>query len=128
MLRSTFKKNIFGKSEVFTRGGTRNAGIDPVVCARQMEQMGAGEILLNSVDRDGTMRGYDIDLLKRVTRSVSVPVIACGGAGNLEHLVEAIVKGGASALAAGSLFVFHGRHQAVLITYPSQQELEKVSL
>lgn len=86
---------------------------------------GAGEIVLNSVDRDGLMHGYDLDLLRQATRSISVPLIALGGAGSQEHLREA-VRAGASAVAAGSLFVFHGPHRAVLISYPKYKELENL--
>jgi cyclase len=91
-----------------------------------MEQMGAGEIFLNSIDRDGTMRGYDVELIRRLSDAVTIPVVACGGAGRLEDLGEVVEKGSASAAAAGSLFVFHGRHRAVLINYPSRQELREV--
>ena len=91
-----------------------------------MERLGAGEIFLNSIDRDGTMEGYDIEMIKKVTESVSIPVIACGGAGKIEDFLKAVKIGGASAVAAGSLFVFHGKHRAVLITYPSIEELEKI--
>jgi cyclase len=80
--------------------------------------------MLTSVDRDGTQSGYDLDLIKQVTSAVRVPVIACGGAGKLEHFAQAI-RSGASAVAAGSLFVFHGPHRAVLITYPERAELKK---
>jgi cyclase len=90
-----------------------------------MEKLGAGEIFLNSIDKDGTMEGYDIELIKKVTESVSIPVIACGGASKIEDFVEAVKVGGASAAAAGSMFVFHGKHRAVLITYPSIDSLEK---
>ena len=91
--------------------------------ARAAEQAGAGEILLTSVDRDGMMAGYDLELLRRVTSSVGIPVVACGGAGTLGHLAEAVLDGGASAAAAGSLFVFQGRHKAVLINYPTPAEI-----
>ena len=84
---------------------------------------GVGEIFLNSVDRDGTMAGYDLPLIRSVTQQVTVPVVACGGAGNVEHLAQAVREGGASAVAAGSLFVFHGKHRAVLINYPRHIEL-----
>lgn len=80
---------------------------------------GAGEIFVNSVDRDGTMTGYDLDLIRQVAGKVSVPVVACGGAGTVEHLRQAVQAAGASAVSAGSMFVFHGRHRAVLINYPS---------
>jgi cyclase len=91
--------------------------------ARAAEQAGAGEILLTSVDRDGMMAGYDLELLRRVTSAVGIPVVACGGAGSLAHLAEAVLDGGASAAAAGSLFVFQGRHKAVLINYPTPAEI-----
>jgi cyclase len=122
------KKNLSGDYGVFTQGGKRKTNLHPIEHAMEMERLGAGEIFLNSIDRDGTMDGYDIELIKKVTQSVSIPVIACGGAGKIEDFVEAVKKGGASAVAAGSMFVFHGKHRAVLITYPSIQELEKALL
>jgi imidazole glycerol-phosphate synthase subunit HisF len=72
------------------------------------------------------MKGYDLELLKKVSSAVDIPVIACGGAGKLQDFGDAVHKGGASAVAAGSMFVFHGKHRAVLINYPSQQELKQV--
>lgn len=86
-------------------------------------QSGVGEILVNAVDRDGTMAGYDLKLLREVTAAVTVPVVACGGAGSVDHLVEALQDGNASALAAGSLFVFMGPHRAVMINYPDRKLL-----
>lgn len=120
------KKNLFGKYEVFVYGGRKNTKLDPVEYSQLMESMGAGEILLNSIDRDGSMRGYDIDLIKMVSNSVNIPVIACGGAGKIGDFTDAVQRGGASAVAAGSLFVFHGKHRAVLISYPSLASLEAV--
>lgn len=87
------------------------------------EAAGAGEIVLNAVDRDGTLQGYDLDLVEAAARTLSVPLVALGGAGNVAHFKEAITAG-ASAVAAGSFFVFHGPHRAVLITYPAYSELE----
>lgn len=84
---------------------------------------GVGEILVNAVDRDGTMGGYDLQLLREVSTAVTVPVIACGGAGSVDHLVEALQDGHVSALAAGSLFVFMGPHRAVMINYPDRKSL-----
>jgi cyclase len=118
------KKNSWGKYEIFIHGGKRKTKLDLLDQVREMERLGAGEILLNSIDRDGTMQGYDIDLIKQVTEAVSVPVIACGGPGKIQDFVEAVRKGGASAVAAGSLFVFHGKYRAVLISYPASDELE----
>lgn len=119
------KKNLRGKQEVFIHSGTKPTGLDPVKYAQEMEAMGAGELLLNSIDLDGTMDGYDLELIKCVSRAVHIPVVACGGAGSVANLAEAVKEGGASAAAAGSLFVFQGRHRAVLISYPGPQELKK---
>lgn len=119
------KRRWAGRFEVVVRGGRFGTGLDPVAYARRVEDEGAGEILLTAVDRDGTMSGYDLDLVERVSHAVSIPVIACGGAGSLSHLSEALASG-ASAVAAGSLFVFTGKHQAVLVTYPSPSELESL--
>lgn len=117
------RRKIFGRYEVVTSAGSESTGTDPVAYAKRMEEAGAGEILLTSIDRDGTMKGYDNDLLSKVSAAVGVPVVACGGAGTIDHFAEAVKVGGASAVAAGSMFVFHGPHRAVLITYPSQQQL-----
>lgn len=120
------KKNLFGKYEVYTHSGRKAAKLNPVEFAVQMEKTGAGELFLSSIDRDGTMKGYDIELIKKVTKAVSIPVIVCGGAGRIEDFGDAVQKGGASAVAAGSLFVFIGPHRAVLINFPSSEELQKV--
>jgi len=95
-----------GRYEVFTHSGTRTTGIEPVEHARRMEAMGAGEILLTSIDRDGTMEGYDIGITRRVASAVSIPVIASGGAGSYAHMLGALCNGGASAVAAASIFHF----------------------
>jgi imidazole glycerol-phosphate synthase subunit HisF len=115
-----------GEYEVYTHGGTRPAGKDPVTFAIEMGSMGAGEIMINSIDRDGLMAGYDLELTRRVSSAVSIPVIACGGAGKPEDFASAISLGKASAAAAGSLFVFHGKRRAVLINYPARDELERL--
>jgi cyclase len=120
------KKSLFGKYEVMTHSGKKATGLDPVKFAVEMEQMGAGELLLNSIDRDGTMQGYDLDLVKRVSAAVTIPVVACGGARTVSDLADAVKKGEASAVAAGSMFVFHGPHRAVLINFPTPQELRDV--
>jgi imidazole glycerol-phosphate synthase subunit HisF len=120
------KKRFLGGYEVFSQSGTRRTGLVPVEHARRMAECGAGELLINSIDRDGTMEGFDIELIRSVAAQVSVPVIACGGAGTLHDFVAAVREGHASAVAAGSMFVFQGRHRAVLITYPEYHELEKL--
>lgn len=120
------RKKLLGGYEVCGRAGTRRTGMDPVTFARQMEAFGAGELLVHSIERDGLMSGYDVALTKAVAESVSVPVIACGGAGRLDDFRQAVKAGGASAVAAGSMFVFQGKHRAVLITYPEYRELEEL--
>lgn len=116
------KKNFWGKHEVMLANGQKKTGLDPVEMARKAEAEGAGEILINSVDQDGTMNGYDLQLTGRVASAVNVPVIACGGAGKMEHFSGAI-RSGASAVAAGSMFVYQGVHRAVLINYLSEEEI-----
>jgi cyclase len=116
------RQGWWGRKSVWTRGGRHGSGRDPIAFAKQMEDLGAGELLLTSIDRDGTMRGYDLDLIRAVADAVTVPVVACGGAGSVQDLHRAI-GAHASASAAGSLFVFHGRHRAVLISYPAPDEL-----
>ncbi|QOL52304.1 AglZ/HisF2 family acetamidino modification protein [Massilia litorea] len=119
------RRNWMGKYSVHVAGGTRDLKRDPVEYARAVEQLGAGEILLNAIDRDGTMEGYDLELIGRVCKAVSIPVVAAGGAAHLPDLRNA-AGAGASGLAAGSMFVFHGKHRAVLITYPEYEELERL--
>lgn len=120
------KKNQRGNYEVFTHSGTQPTGLEPARFAAKMEKCGAGELFLTSIDRDGAMQGYDLNLTRQVSGAVSIPVIACGGAGGLQHLGEVVKKGGASAAAAGSMFVFQGPLRAVLISYPDPQELRQV--
>lgn len=100
------KKNHQGQDEVFIFSGAKATGLSPLQLARQVELLGAGEILLTSIDRDGTMRGYDLELIREVAGAVAIPVIASGGAGNYEHLASAISEGGACAVAAASMFHF----------------------
>lgn len=119
------KKNFLGRYRVYTDNGSKNSDLDPVQFARQCEEKGAGEIMLNSIERDGTYKGYDLEVLKMVSNTVSVPVIACGGAGSIEDFKMAITNGHASAVSAGSMFVFQRPHNAVLISYPSQKELKE---
>lgn len=117
------RKRLFGGYEVVTNSGERRTGLDPVRYCQKMASLGSGELFLNSVDCDGTMTGYDLELIKRVAAAVNVPVIACGGAGKLSDFRLAL-QAGAASVAAGSMFVFHGRHRAVLISYPSAQEFK----
>jgi len=98
------KRVADGRFEVFTHGGRTATGLDAIEWAARMEKMGAGEILLTSMDRDGTQAGYDLDLTRAVSRRVQIPVIASGGVGTLEHLYEGLAEGGASAVLAASIF------------------------
>ncbi len=120
------KKNLLKGYEVVTHNGKRKTGIAALEHAVKMEKMGAGELLINSVDMDGTMSGYDIELVRMITGNVGIPVIACGGAGNINDISKVINEAGASSAAAGSMFVFYGRHRAVLISYPEPSELEGI--
>lgn len=117
------RRTMTRRYEVFTRSGARATGRDPVEYAQSLEARGAGEILLTSIDREGTMVGYDLDLVRQVGHAVGIPIIASGGAATLSHFREA-VDAGASAVAAGSMFVYHGKRRAVLITYPDEGKLE----
>jgi len=119
------KKKLWGKYYVHTHSGTKNTNIEPLEFAKKVEEAGAGELFINSIDMDGTMRGYDLHLIKSISQAVDIPVIACGGAGKLQDFRDAVKRGGASAVAAGSMFVFHGPHRAVLINYPSQVDIKK---
>lgn len=114
------RKPIIGRYRVMSKSASMDTGLDLITHVKSLVAAGAGEIFLNSVDRDGIMGGYDLELLRSVTQVIDVPVMACGGAGKVDHLVDAIIDGGASAVAAGSMFVFHGKHRAVLINYPSE--------
>lgn len=117
------KKSLFGRYEVRVGNGNVGTKLDPIIYAKKMEDAGAGEILLCSIDNEGIGKGFDLVLTKMVSDSIEIPVVASGGAGRLEHLREAVVMGHASAVSAGSFFIFHGKHKAVLITYPSEDEL-----
>jgi cyclase len=120
------KRKLFGRNEVMTLRGTLATGMSAVEAACIAEQLGVGEIFLTSIDAEGSMAGYDTDLISEVSQSVNIPIIASGGAGKLEDFCTAVHKGYASAVAAGSLFVFYGPHRAVLITYPEYGQLTKL--
>jgi imidazole glycerol-phosphate synthase subunit HisF len=112
-----------GGWEVYTHGGRVPTGIDALLWARQMEEMGAGEILLTSMDRDGTKDGYDIDLTRTISESVGIPVIASGGVGTLEHLYEGLVYGKASAVLAASIFHYREFTIAQVKSYLKEREV-----
>lgn len=118
------RRSWTGKEQVVIHGGQEKIAVSPEDWARELESRGVGEIMINAIDRDGEMSGYDLDLVRRISGAVSVPVIAAGGASSIEDMRTAIQDAGASAAAAGALFVFQGKHRAVLITYPSNKERE----
>lgn len=118
------KKSLLSGNKVYIDNGSSNTKLSPNDFAKRMEDAGAGEILLNNIDRDGTYSGYNTELIKQVASVVNIPVIALGGASSVDDFITA-VGAGASAVAAGSMFVFQRPHNAVLISYPSQQELKE---
>lgn len=117
------RRDWFGRYRVFDSMRRKMTKLDPLHHVKTLVNAGAGELLINDVDADGMQKGYDQNLIKSVCQTVNVPVIACGGAGSLSDMRAAIQDGGASAAAAGSLFVFKGPHRAVLINYPSQEQI-----
>lgn len=120
------KKNFFGKYKIFIQNGKKQADADLLSFVRQMESSGAGEIIINSIDGDGTMQGFDTDLIKLVSEAVTIPVVAMGGAGKMEDFREAVTAGYASAVAAGSFFIYKGARRAVLINYPGAENFDKL--
>jgi cyclase len=118
-------RNFFGTAKLYTLGGTNQLSISPLQAAIQAQDQGAGELLLNVIPRDGLRAGLDLDLIKQIAPALKIPLIACGGAGQLDDLKQAALAG-ASAVAAGSLFVYQGKHRAVLISYPSYSQLREL--
>ena len=120
------KNKIFGRRCLKIVDGTKSTVLDPVVFARKMEKFGAGEIIINSIDNDGVMKGYDLDLIGKVKDKLNIPMTVLGGAGALKDIGKAIEKFGIIGCAAGSLFVFKGKYKAVLINYPSQEKKNSI--
>lgn len=118
------KTGWFGGHEVYIKNGTISTKTSPVDFAKKAQDFGAGELIVCSIDKEGTGNGYDLNLLKKVAESVEIPVVASGGAGKTSDFCDALKIGKASAVAAGNLFVFWGKHKAVLITYPEISEIE----
>lgn len=120
------KKKLFGGYEVYTHNGKKSTGINPFKFAEEAQKLGAGEIIINSIDQDGVMKGYDMGLIDKVREKISLPLTVLGGAGSLCDIKQVIDKHGIIGVAAGSLFVFKGVYKAVLINYPSFEEKEKL--
>ncbi len=121
-------KKVKGQYKCVICDGTKAIDISPVELAKRAENLGVGEIFLNSVDQDGLMTGYDTGLISSVVEAVSIPVTACGGAGGISDLKKALTEGHAHAAAGGSMFVYYGRLKAVLITAPTEEELTKAGI
>ena len=120
------KTGIFRKNEVVTLNATNRTGLEPAAWAEKLQQLGAGEIVINTVDRDGHMTGYDLDLIDSIRKSSSTPLTVLGGAGSLDDIHGLIDRYGIIGAAAGSLFVFKGKYRAVLINYPSHEEKKRL--
>ncbi|MDQ0067551.1 AglZ/HisF2 family acetamidino modification protein [Chryseobacterium lathyri] len=120
------KKKLFGGYEVYTHNGKKATGKSPLELIKKFEQLGAGEIVINSIDKDGEMKGYDIKLIEASRNETTLPLTAIGGAGKLEDIGELIRKFGIIGAAAGSLFVFKGKLKAVLINYPNFSDKEDI--
>ena len=117
------KKSILGKNQIYSMNSAKSSSFKLCDYIKELENRGAGEIFINSVDRDGTYKGYDLELLKQVSGLTNLPVIACGGARSIDDFRLAVSQANVSAVAAGSMFVYRGKHNAVLINYPEEQLL-----
>ena len=120
------KKDIWGKYKVYTNDGTTKTKFEPMEWSVELERRGAGELLITSMDRDGTWKGYDTDLINKITEAVNVPVIANGGAGSIEDIENVVKRGNASAVALGSMVVYQSKGMGVLVNFPDKLELEKI--
>lgn len=120
------KKTLSNKYEVFIHNGTKNTGIDPITYVSKLQDLGAGEIVINSIDQDGLMKGYDMILINKVRENISIPLTVLGGAGSIDDIGNVIKNHGIIGVAAGSLFVFKGKFRAVLINYPTMDEKNKL--
>jgi imidazole glycerol-phosphate synthase subunit HisF len=118
------KKKLLGGYEVYTHNGKKSTGINPFKFAEEAQKLGAGEIIINSIDQDGVMKGFDFTLIDKVREKISLPLTVLGGAGSLNDIKQIIDKHGIIGVAAGSLFVFKGIYKAVLINYPTFEEKE----
>ena len=116
------KKNLFGKYNLFSHSGKKKQKELLLDYIKKVEDLGAGEIIINSIDRDGCMAGYNLEILRKINKKTKLPVIALGGAGSKNHLIEAI-NAGVSGVAAGSLFIYQGIHKAILVSYINNENL-----
>jgi cyclase len=122
------RKTLFGRYEVFCNNGNTNAGVPLIDHLNFLVDNGVGEVIVQSIDRDGTQSGLDIQLMTNIARTIGIPVVACGGASGIDNIRDAFLESQLSGVAAGSIFVFHGKHKAVLITYPTRSILDVVGI
>ena len=120
------RKKLFGGYEIFSHNGKKSTGINPIKFVEEVQTLGAGEVIINSIDNDGVMKGYDLDLIAKVREKITIPMTVLGGAGSLDDIEKVIDNHGVIGVAAGSLFVFKGPYKAVLINYPTQMEKNKI--
>lgn len=120
------KKKFLGKIQTWIIAGERSTGYNPIDFAKLMQDKGAGEIIVQSIERDGMMQGYDIELIKSISKAINIPVVALGGAGNLSHMKQGYKEAFANGLAAGSMFVYHGARNGVLVNYPKKESIIKM--
>ncbi len=120
------KRRFWGRYDVFIESGRTALRITPIERAKQLEEWGAGEIFLNTIHKDGTMKGYDLELIRAVSEAVNIPVIACGGASSRQDIPKPIFESHASAVSAGSIFVFKGQERGVCINFPERKQLEQL--
>ena len=120
------KKNMFGKFQVYSNSGTKKQKVDPVAWAQELEQLGAGEILLTAIHREGTWMGFDINIIEKISNAVNIPVIANGGASSIEDIGKAVKQGNASAVSLGSMVVYQNKGMGVLVNFPDTEKLNRV--
>lgn len=120
------KTSLFGKQEVWTHNGRKNTGKSPIEMAKEAERLGAGEVVINSIDRDGQMNGYDLKLASKVREVTRLPMSVLGGAGSLQDIGALIKECGVVGASAGSFFVFKGQYRAVLISYPTFEQKDDI--
>lgn len=120
------KKNIWGKYQVYICDGTKKIDMDPIEWAQELETLGVGELLVTSMDNDGTWKGFDIEIISKIANSVRIPVIANGGAGNISHIEDAVKNSKVSAVALGSMVVYQAKGLGVLVNFPDRKKLESI--
>jgi cyclase len=120
------KRNFFGKPKVWIEMGKKALGYSPLEYARLIEKMGAGELVVQSIEKDGMMTGYDLELLKSISDIISIPLVALGGAGKFDDFRDAIWKSNCSAVGAGSMFVYHSERRGILVNYPNKLEKSNI--